>query len=590
MGARRQNSPAGDARRGQDRRALFAALVIVLAGAAAYASSFQGVFVFDDNDSIVANTAIRHLWPPWRFFGSLNRPVVNLTLAINYAIGGLRVGSYHAFNLAVHVLAALTLFGLVRRTLLLPPLRARFGGASTALALAVALLWELHPLQSEAVTYVIQRAESLAGLFCLLTLYCVLRGADSGRPWRWGACAFLACALGMATKQTVAAAPIVVFLYDRAFLAGSFREVLRKRWPIYVGLGATWLLLVPSAVTAVGRPGLSAGFQMSAWTPARYGLTELGVVLHYLRLAFWPSGLCVDYFWRAAQTAGDILPGAAVVGALLAATAAALALRPMWGFLGAWFFLALAPTSSIMPIADAAAERRMYLPLAAVIAFMVIGGYALAERWLRRRTAATGRISAAALVIVAALVIAATLGALTARRNLVYRSELSIWNDTVSKRPENPRGGAFLQGGLSSGLGGRAADAGDGRRAAGAVPSGADAGDAAGLKGIAGIALPRSRTGSRSHFSRGAQVFEQFAGGSVGHAGGRDDVEEESLTAVSADDLPGAFRGGADLDEFAGGADFVEHLRPLRCFGLAGAGNPLDAVQVRDRAERVEVR
>ena len=91
------------------------------------------------------------------------------------------------------------------------------------------------------------------------------------------------------------------------------------------------------------------------------------MILHYLRLAFWPGGLCLDYGWPVARTAGEIVPGAIVVGGLLAATVWALVRRPMWGFLGAWFFLMLAPTSSILPIEDLAFEHRMYLPLAAVV-------------------------------------------------------------------------------------------------------------------------------------------------------------------------------------------------------------------------------
>lgn len=142
-----------------------AVLIIILAGLAVYANSLSDAFVFDNIDEIVSNPAIRHLWPPWTFFLSLNRPILNLSLAVNCALSGGAVdaASFHAFNIVVHILAALTLFGLVRLTLNLPALRARFEGAATALALATALIWEVHPLQTESVTYIIQRAESLAG-------------------------------------------------------------------------------------------------------------------------------------------------------------------------------------------------------------------------------------------------------------------------------------------------------------------------------------------------------------------------------------------------------------------------------------------
>jgi tetratricopeptide (TPR) repeat protein len=343
------------------------------------------------------------------------------------------VASFHAFNIVVHILAALTLFGLVRLTLNLPALRERFEGAATALALATALIWEVHPLQTEAVTYIIQRQESLAGLFCLLTVYCVARGALSERPPRWHIAAFAACVLGMLSKQTAATAPLVVFLYDWIFLSGSLLDTLRRRWPVYVALAATWLLLIPSFAPQANAQHASAGFQVGGVTWMSYAVTQLGVILHYLRLSFWPAGLCLDYNWPVAKSAAAILPGAVVVGALFAATAAALALRPAWGFLGAWFFLTLAPSSSFYPIADAAAERRMYLSLAAVAAFVVIGGYLLLGRLGGGRRRAPG---GPAVAVVLAVVV---LGFLTALRNLDYRSEFSIWNDTVRKAPNNPR-------------------------------------------------------------------------------------------------------------------------------------------------------
>src|SRR5271170_509528 len=153
-------------------------VLIVAAGLLAYRKSYGGPFVFDDPPSILYNATIRHLWPFWSVLRPPHgegitvggRPVLNLSLAVNYAISGTRVWSYHALNLLIHILAGLTLFGIVRRTL------ERVGSGDLArpylLGLAITLLWILHPLQTESVTYVVQRAESLMGLFYLLTLYC----------------------------------------------------------------------------------------------------------------------------------------------------------------------------------------------------------------------------------------------------------------------------------------------------------------------------------------------------------------------------------------------------------------------------------
>src|SRR5207249_870179 len=148
-------------------------LIIIAAGLCAYLNSLRGPFIFDDIDAINENPHIRKLWPLAEVLSAprqtpvAGRPVVGLSLAINYALGGLNVCGYHVFNLATHMLAGLTLFGIVRRTLQRHPLEDQPSGSPTWFALAVALTWMLHPLQTEAVTYVIQRAESLMGLFYL---------------------------------------------------------------------------------------------------------------------------------------------------------------------------------------------------------------------------------------------------------------------------------------------------------------------------------------------------------------------------------------------------------------------------------------
>jgi tetratricopeptide (TPR) repeat protein len=444
-------SPAGDGRITPAAWTALAVAAILLAGLAAYSNTFRCPFIFDDK-IFVNQPAAQHLWPI-RPLLKAPRPVAQFTLALSHSLGG-EVWGYHAFNLAVHLLAALTLFGVVRRTLTLPALSraggpspaADFSRDSTALAFCIALLWALHPLQTESVTYIIQRMESLMGLFYLLTLYCFIRAVshqDTHSPgtatdspfsgvlvsgWRkkWYAAAVLACALGMGSKEVMGTAPVAVLLYDRTFIAGSFGEALRRRWRFYIALAATWLILTRQIIEALAPQGKSAGFGVAGVTPFEYARSEPGVILHYLRLAFQPSGLCLDYGWPVARTAGDILPGAFVVGGLLAVTVLALVRQRAWGFIGAWFFLALAPTSSILPIRDLEFDHRMYLPLAAVVAAVVLTAYKVTHMRLRR-----------GMALALALTPAAALGCLTFQRNQDYRTEVSIWQDTVNKRQDN---------------------------------------------------------------------------------------------------------------------------------------------------------
>jgi tetratricopeptide (TPR) repeat protein len=305
------------------------------------------------------------------------------------------------------------------------------------LALAVAVIWVVHPLQTEAVTYISQRAESLMGLFYLLTLYCFIRGASAagerreakvGRPpvlrrlgeGGWMLASVFSCFFGVMSKEIIVTAPVMVLLYDRTFIAGSFREAWRQHWRYYLGLAATWLLLA-HLMTGLNRRGAGFGEGVTWWS---YALTSCRSVVLYLKLAVWPHPLVLDYGTDLVQNALDVLPYGLVLALLLAGTAVALWRWPVVGFAGAWLFLILAPTSSIVPVAgQPMAEHRMYLSLAAVVTVVSLGLYA----WIGRRSA---------IVLAAAAV---GLGWLSILRNEDYRSELAIFRDTVAECPGNAR-------------------------------------------------------------------------------------------------------------------------------------------------------
>ncbi|MHC4717124.1 MAG: tetratricopeptide repeat protein, partial [Planctomycetota bacterium] len=415
------------------RWGIFGAILIVAAAAAVYASSFDGVFVLDDNHAIVRNMQIRRLWPIGPVLRSA-RPVLFLSLALNYRMGGLDPWGYHATNLAVHAAAALALYGVGRRTLRRPRIRRRLGGAAMPAALAIALIWTVHPLHTGSVTYVIQRAESMMGMFYLLTLYCAARGVSARRPKAWFALAVLCCGLGMGVKEVAVTAPLMVLAWDRIFTGRPFRKILRRRWGLYAALAGTWGVVLVR-LTARGAPK-SAGFATSDWTPVSYALTQLGVIVRYLALSLLPAGQCLDPAVEPARTFARIaLPGA-VVAALLAATVWALWRRPAWGFAGLWFFLILAPTSSVMPIADAMFEHRMYLSLAAVVSVVVAGSVLIAGRLAR---ATVSRPALQAIGWAGVVAAAAALGVLSTRRNGLYHDDLAMYRDVVTKAPGNAR-------------------------------------------------------------------------------------------------------------------------------------------------------
>ncbi len=408
---------------------------LLVATLLAYSNSLPAPFVYDDILAIPENASIRHLWPLGDVLrppaeGGLTvsgRPMLNLSFALNYAISGPAPWSYHVVNILIHAANALLLFGILRRVIHFRRARAGEAAPADGTALAIAALWALHPLQTQAVTYTVQRAESLMGFFYLLTLYAFGRAGENTGPRhsrRWLTVAVLACALGMGTKEVMATAPLLVLLYDRTFVAGSFAAAWRQRWRFHVALMGTWLVLAALVLSTGGNRGGTVGLGVGVpwWA---YGLTQFKAVTHYLVQTLWPSSLIFEYgtFW--AESAGDVLPYAVLVLPLLIATGFALWRWPAGGFLGAWFLVILAPTSLMPGTIQMIVEHRMYLPLAAVLG----GGGWLLHQWLRPSAITNPLLWAAALA----------LGVLAFNRNYDYRSHLTLWSDTVVKRPQNPR-------------------------------------------------------------------------------------------------------------------------------------------------------
>lgn len=421
---------------------------LMAAAVVAYGNSFGGVFLFDDRYHILGERRLMTLWPLWSALRR-RRFVVDYSLALNYEIGGENPWGYHFVNLLIHVLAGLTLYGVVRRAFALVTGRGIRDTAATWFAFAVALLWLIHPLQTQSVTYLIQRAESAMGMFYLLTLYCVIRGAggtDAQSPGRWSALgwyvlAVASCALGMGSKGVMLTAPIVVLAFDRLFLAMSWRGLWRRRWGLYLGLLGTWGVLWMTGVARTAldptHPVATVGFGYRDVTPWQYLLTQAEVLLTYLRLTVWPHPLSLDYLWPYARSLSEVWPAALVVVVLLALTVWALVRHPWLGFAGFWFFAILGPTSSFVPIKDPIFEHRMYLPLAGVLTILVALAYWVIRRALAKAVPRTA-VRAVAFAI-PLLLVGASLTIATIRRNAVYQSEAAVWFDVLKHFPDSPR-------------------------------------------------------------------------------------------------------------------------------------------------------
>lgn len=427
------NTPGGITARSERAWAWLGGGLIVAAAAGAYANSFYGAFQFDDIPAILDNPTLRQLWPlaiplcpPSGALTVSGRPVLNLSLALNYAVSGNHPWSYHALNLLIHIGVALVLFGVIRRTLAKTE-TPNPGGS----ALAAAMIWAVHPVTTESVTYVVQRAESLMALLYLLTLYCFVRSVDAARPgWSagWKALGVLFCWLGMGTKEVMVSAPVAVFLYDRIFVAKSWKSAWRARWGFYTSMLASWVLLI----WLVAGTGWDRGGTFAvgvSW--ASFWLSQGEAMARYVGMAFWPHALALDYGPPLAQPAVAWALTGLLLAALVATAVAVVRGRP-WAFLAGGSFLVLAPTSLLPGILQYVAEHRIYLPLAAIVTAAVLGVQTAASRCrLPQRILRPGRVSLLVLIVIG-------LGTATALRNRVYEDELLLWMDAVAKWPLSP--------------------------------------------------------------------------------------------------------------------------------------------------------
>ena len=183
-------------------------------------------------------------------------------------------------------------------------------------------------------TYVVQRCESLVGLLYLSCLYCVIRGTHSQRRTLWYLGAIACVWIGTGTKEVIATAPVVILLYDRAFLSSSWTNALRARWSLYVALTSSWCWLLGTVGTTLTAETGSAGFNAPVISPMEHLLTQSGVILHYLKLVVWPHPLCLDYYWPIARSTPAIVLSGLLVISLLLTCLWAMARRPALGFLG----------------------------------------------------------------------------------------------------------------------------------------------------------------------------------------------------------------------------------------------------------------
>jgi len=403
-----------------------------------YSSNLAGPFVFDDGRNIQNNPAIRLTQFSWSGLMDAatksplpNRPLAYISFAFNYYFHSYRTVGFHLTNILIHMLAGLFLYLFIKITLGLPALQSRFGNSRWLPFIAV-LIWLVHPLHTQSVTYIVQRMNSMASMFYILSMLCYVRARLTQGPtvkWLLAAACLMSGVLALATKETAATLPCFLLIYEWFFFQDLSREWLKRHLPSLVGVFI--LLIVVSLIFMDGHPlaKILSAYEFRNFTLAQRVLTESRVVILYLTLLIFPhpNRLNLDYDFPLSHSLIDPLT---TLLALLAITG--LLAWSVWlakkdrllSFCLLWFFGNLVIESSVIGL-EIVFEHRTYLPSMMIILLAAI----LANRYLRSNFLKAVMICAITLVF----------AAWTYERNTTWSNAVSLWSDVVKKSPQKVR-------------------------------------------------------------------------------------------------------------------------------------------------------
>ncbi|MEW5949629.1 MAG: hypothetical protein AB1711_09510 [Thermodesulfobacteriota bacterium] len=350
------------------KRHALAILLISISGLLVYSNSLDCSFHFDDIRAIVENYAI-HRVDLREIFATSSRPILDVTLAINYALGGLNVFGYHLVNLALHIANGIMIYFILSWTANLPSVRDIYQGQAYRIALYASLLFMVHPIQTQAVTYIISRSEVLASSFYLLTLLLIIKAFQVKKKGPYLTGALISSCLGMGTKQIVATLPLALVIYDFYFLSDGDWKILKSHYKIHLAMFSTLVIVLFLNILNLEK-FISFDYTKGVPVPLdepvtsfQYFLTQLHVIPYYIRLLFLPVGLNLDYDWPIVRSVdGLTVLFFLFLVALIIIGIAMFRRSRLFSFSIIWFFVTLSVTSSFIVIYDPIFEHRLYLP------------------------------------------------------------------------------------------------------------------------------------------------------------------------------------------------------------------------------------
>ncbi|OGF66981.1 MAG: hypothetical protein A2Y62_17915 [Candidatus Fischerbacteria bacterium RBG_13_37_8] len=411
---------------------IFVVLTICITGFAIYSNTFHSSFSFDDYKNIVENTEIHdgsvipQLNKP-RYFGLVS-------FAINYDYNELDTYGYHIVNIIIHLINSFLVYLIVRKILVIINLNS--GTAfNKEIPLYVALIFLVHPIQTQAVTYIVQRFTSLAALFSLACILFYIKFRSSKeKTYSWFILSLISCLFAFKTKENTATIPIIIIAIE--LLLFRHQKITKERI-LYVLPFFILIVVIPLSFINIDKPlGELIGdiaevsFETKQITRTQYFLTQMRVITTYIRLFFYPVNQAVDYYYPLSYSLFESQTFISFSFLLVLTVIALLAARKYSATsLGlAWFFIFLAVESSIIPIRDVIFEHRMYLPSIGLIIVVVVAIFLLQKKmnWC-----------IVAPIILTAFIIVLAIS--TYFRNMIWEKEIYLWEDTANKYPLNAR-------------------------------------------------------------------------------------------------------------------------------------------------------
>lgn len=423
--------------------------LIVLAAVAwfVYGRTLHYDLIYDDYVAITTNESIKKLFPlfgepgedgplrPTRYSPLEVRPLVNLTLALNYHFSELDPAGYRLWNIIGHFVVSAILWWIVVLTLYQPVFQDKFAALGKSLGLGAAMIWMIHPVHQDTVVYITQRTELQMGLFYALTILAAIGFWKVKSRWLKLLIALAATCLsvcGMLSKEMMASVPSMVAAYEWTFIGGSLGVILRRSWMLYLGLILSWVPIAAIYYTGGGTPAAGFNNTISAYD---FWLTQSNTFFNYWRLTFYPFPLLIHYYVPTLTSMAEAWPGVLGLAVYGLATIYLFWRRSVFGFGFLWFFAILSPTLIVPLPNEEMAERRLYVTLMAVIPIFVtvlaVGLLRISKSW--------SDLPIRSKILAWIPMIAITLGLGAVSISTVHRLEKSseIWDYVVKYHPED---------------------------------------------------------------------------------------------------------------------------------------------------------